>query len=169
MKCDTITNNEIFVLDAFFHIFTLCLILGLFFFFVVSDLERKNLNDEMENAISKGIDSMENYPNNPVFAADLILLSKLYDKENEADKVYNEGLIYQCIIILSLLFFGLLCVWLTMKLSAHKCPNIGKIVLQNILLFGAIGIIEYLFFIHIASKFIPVLPSYMTQVMKDNI
>ena len=49
MKCERITIKEEFVLDAFFHIFTLCLILGLFFFFVVSKLERENLQSEMEN------------------------------------------------------------------------------------------------------------------------
>ena len=169
MKCERILKGEEFVLDAIFHIFTLCLVLGMFFFFVVAKLERENLQNEMENGIKKGLDSIQNYPNNPALASQLETLAKLYDKENEADKVYNQSLIYQCILILVLLAFGLISVYLTMRWSAHKCPNLGKIVLQNLLLFGAIGVIEFLFFEHIARKFVPVKPSYMTEVISEEI
>ena len=168
-KCEKIKESEEFVLDAFFHIFTLCLILGLFFFFVVSKLERENLQNEMENGIKKGLDSITSYPTNPGLATELETIRKLYEKENEADKVYNQGLIYQCLTILVLLLFGLVCVFLTMKWSAHKCPNLGRIVLQNLLLFGAIGVIEFLFFQHIASKFVPVMPSYMAEVISEEL
>lgn len=168
-KCERIKESEEFVLDAFFHIFTLSLILGLFFFFVVAKLERDNLQNEMEDGIKKGLDSITNYPNNPVLSTELTTMTKLYEKENEADKVYNQGLIYQCLTILVLLLFGLVCVFLTMRWSAHKCPNLGRIVLQNLLLFGAIGVIEFLFFQHIASKFVPVMPSYMAEVISEEL
>ena len=173
MKCEKIKAGEEFVLDAFFHIFTLSLILGLFFFFVVAKLERENLQNEMENGIKKGLDSINNYPNGS--AADIELANKLdvmanlYKDDNEADKVYNQGLIYQCIIILSLLAFGLISVFLTMRWSSHKCPNLGRIVLQNLLLFGAIGVIEFLFFQHIASKFVTVMQSYMAEVITQEL
>ena len=168
-KCERIKPREEFVLDAFFHIFTLCLILGLFFFFVVSKLEKENLQNEMEDGIKKGLDNITNYPTNPVLSEQLTTMTKLYEKENEADKVYNQGLIYQCLTILVLLLFGLVCVFLTMRWSAHKCPNLGRIVLQNLLLFGAIGVIEFLFFQHIASKFVPVMPSYMAEVISEEL
>lgn len=168
-KCERIKKSEEFVLDALFHIFTLSLILGLFFFFVVAKLERENLQNEMENGIKKGLDSVTNYPKNSTLAADLETMTKLYNEENEADKVYNQGLVYQCLTILVLLLFGLICVFLTMRWSAHKCPNLGRIIGQNLLLFGAIGIIEFLFFQHIASKFIPVMPSYMAEVISEEI
>ena len=168
-KCERIKESEEFVLDAFFHIFTLSLILGLFFFFVVAKLERENLQNEMEDGIKKGLDNITNYPTNPVLSEQLTTMTKLYEKENEADKVYNQGLIYQCLTILVLLLFGLVCVFLTMRWSAHKCPNLGRIVLQNLLLFGAIGVIEFLFFQHIASKFVPVMPSYMAEVISEEL
>ena len=172
-KCERIKASEEFVLDAFFHIFTLSLILGLFFFFVVAKLERENLQNEMEDGIKKGLDSITDYPNgshaDKVLSEQLTTMTKLYEKENEADKVYNQGLIYQCITILVLLLFGLVCVFLTMRWSAHKCPNLGRIVLQNLLLFGAIGVIEFLFFQHIASKFVPVMPSYMAEVISEEL
>lgn len=167
-KCERIYKGEEFVLDAFFHIFTLCLILGLFFFFVVAKLERENLQNEMENGIKKGLESF-NPSKNTTLADNLTTLSKIYDEEDEADKVYNQGLVYLCLTILCLLLFGLISVFLTMRWSAHKCPNLGKIILQNLLLFGAIGVIEYLFFQHIASKFVPVMPSYMAEVISDEI
>lgn len=167
-RCEKITHLEEFVLDAFFHIFVLCLILGMFFFFVVSKLERENLQRETKNGISEGLDSISVTPN-PTLSSNLLRISNLYNSENEADEVYNQGLINECIIVLVLLGFGLFCVWLTMKLSAHKCPNMPKIILQNLLLFGAIGVIEYLFFVNIASKFIPVMPSYMAEVISNKI
>lgn len=173
MKCEKIKAGEEFVLDAIFHIFTLSLILGLFFFFVVAKLERENLQNEMENGIKKGLDSINNYPNGSAadieLANELDVMAKLYKDDNEADKDYNQGLIYQCIIILSLLAFGLISVFLTMRWSSHKCPNLGRIVLQNLLLFGAIGVIEFLFFQHIASKFVPVMPSYMAEVITQEL
>ena len=167
-KCEKIYKGEVFVLDAFIHIFILCLILGSFFFFFVSNIERQALNDQMENGIKKGLEDYN--PSKDVILADqLDDLSNLYKNENPVEKTYNDGLITQCIIVLVLLLFGLLCVWATMKFSAHKCPNVGKLLLQNLLLFGSVGVIEFLFFENYASKFIPVMPSYMGQVISDDI
>ena len=167
-SCEKINRGEYFVLDAFFHIFTLCLVLGIFFFLVVSKLEKKSLNKEIKNAIDDGF---QNIPPNPNTTIERILsvVKNTYPPQNEADKVYNDGLKKQCAIILGLLLFGLICVWLTMKWSAHKCPNLPLIIFQNILLFGSIGVVEYLFFTHIASKFIPVMPSFMIQVINNEI
>tara|TARA_Y100001973_G_C5012890_1_gene239228 strand:- start:30 stop:542 length:513 start_codon:yes stop_codon:yes gene_type:complete len=167
-RCEKMLHSEVFVLDIFFHIFILCLILGLFFFLFISNEERKNLQRETENGISKGLDSIQNYPKNPILASDLATLSKLFEDENEADKIYNDGLVIQSLLILTLLFTCLIAIWLTMKYSAHKCPNLGKIAIQNLLLFSSIGIIEYLFFEHIARKFIPVKPSYMAEVVSED-
>lgn len=168
IRCEKSTHLESFVLDAFFHIFVLSLVLGLFFFFVVSELERENLNKEIKNSISEGIDKIT-VTRQPAISTGLKRLSNLYNGETEGDKNYNQGLINQCILVLVLLAFSLVCIWLTMKWSAHKCPNMSRIILQNILLFGSIGIIEYLFFINIASKFIPVMPSYMADVISNKL
>jgi len=168
-RCEKSTHLESFIIDAFFHIFVLSLVLGLFFFFVVAELERKSLNNEIENAITKGIEQAQ-FPSPPQNVKDgLKTLSKIYDKENEADKTFNQGLIRQCILVLITLALGLFSVWLTMKWSAHKCPKIGIIMLQNLLLFGSIGVIEYLFFTQIARKFIPVMPSYMAEVISKKL
>jgi hypothetical protein len=167
-KCEKIGHKEIFVLDALFHIFTLCLVLGMFFFLVVSKLERDNLMDEIKSGLKKGFDRMTLAPN-PGLAGNLTNLSAVYNEPNETDDTYNSGLKIQCGLILGFLFFSLISVWLTMKWSAKKCPNLGKIVVQNLLLFGSIGVVEYLFFTHFASKFIPVMPSYMAQVVEESV
>ncbi len=167
-KCEKIGSKEIFVLDALFHIFTLCLVLGMFFFFVISKLERSNLLNEVKNGLKKGFDSFTLAPN-PTVKTDLITLSRIYDEPNEADKTYNTGLKIQSGLILGFLLLSLISVWLTMKWSAKKCPNLGKIIVQNLLLFGSIGVVEYLFFTHFASKFIPVMPSYMAQVIEESV
>lgn len=167
-KCEKIGSKEIFVLDALFHIFTLCVVLGFFFFFVVSRLERDNLLREIQNGLTKGFDSFT-LPRNTNLSNNLTTLSTLYSGPNETDETYNNGLKIQCGLILGFLFLSLISVWLTMKLSAKKCPNLGRIIVQNLLLFGSIGVVEYLFFTHFASKFIPVMPSYMAQVVEESI
>ena len=61
--------------------------------------------------------------------------------------------------------------WAVLKVSCRKRVPVGKILLENVVLFGFIGVIEYVFFQEIATKYIPTKPSFLIdqtlQSLKD--
>ena len=63
--------------------------------------------------------------------------------------------IFAALVIASLIFkFG-------MKLNIH----FGEIALENVIIFSIVGIIEYLFFRHIASQYVPVTPDVASSTI----
>ena len=167
-KCKKISSREELVLDSIFHIFILCLVLGMFYFLVASKVEGGSLEHHIYLGFKAAIKNW-NPSSAPDTKNELLQVSNLFNRPNQVTEVYNEGLIILGILILCLLFFCLISVWLTMKLSAGKCPNLLKIVWENILLFGCIGIVEFLFFQNIARKYVPVMPSYALELIEQKL
>ena len=94
-----------------------------------------------------------------------------YDRPDEANVYRNRTPILSAIIVLISLSMGFLAIWAVLKVSCRKRIPVGQILLENILLFGFIGIIEYVFFQEIATKYIPTKPSFLIdqtlQSLKD--
>ena len=167
-EANNITFYEGIVLDYIVHLFILFLILSLIFFLFISQVERKSLNDSIDSEIKTSIDNTTVTPN-PALGAHLIKLSKIYSGEDKAEVYYNDSLIYIASAVIIMLFICLLSVYLTMKLSAHKNPPIYTILAKNFLLFLLVGVVEYLFFVEIAVKYVPVEPSYIASILKDRL
>jgi hypothetical protein len=163
-NCIILTNNENTILNIFMHIFILCIILTLFFFLVVSKLERKNLDEQVKNFISIGISS-SNITRNEQGSLLTRQLAKLYDKPNEADKIYNSSLLNYSLFVISIFIICFIAISLSLKYSAKKCTNFTSLLIENILLFICVGIIEFIFFINIAINYIPVKPSVIAEMI----
>ncbi len=169
-KCQNITATENYVLDTVFHIFILLTILSIFFFTVISHTIRRSLQNEISNALTEAVIETDDWGDpDPDLAEEIRDIANFFDIPNEADWNYNHGLENVCIAIVTGLAFCILCIWATMKLSAQKCPPMWHIVYQNLLLFGVIGCIEYLFFEYVAKEYIPIMPSYVQKQLKEEL
>ena len=166
-NCNKITHTENLILDYIIHLFILVLILCLIFFLFISKTQRENLNNSLESEISKSIgDTHVAY--DPALGKQLKDLSNIYKGENSIETYYNQGLINISIAVILCFFVCLLAVYWTMRLSAYKCPPIYYIVFKNILLFMLVGIVEYLFFVNIAEKYVPV-GYYISELLNEKL
>ena len=90
-------------------------------------------------------------------------MERYYDKPDATTESENSMPILGALIVLLSLTGGLIAIWAVLKYSCNKCIPLGRIIFENIVLFGCIGIIEILFFNFIASKYVPTLPSYFVN------
>jgi predicted PurR-regulated permease PerM len=180
---DLFTNsNSNYILNIILHIFILFTFLTIFFFLYISLLEKKELNDQVENIITKqtsdvlsNIDKIDKKINKkPEIQWKEInnISKKLYQnniKEDPDVSKHNKFLFKLALGIIISLF--LLIIFLFVYFSYYRKFNINtkRILLENLIIFSFIGLIEYLFFTYIASTYIPVTPEFFTTTILDRI
>ena len=92
-----------------------------------------------------------------------------FSKEDSTYKRNNSQLLQFNIVIIVLLFLGLVATIFVRYLICGKTLNFGEIIGENILILIFVGAIEYYFFMNVASKYVPVKPSYMPSVIQKKI
>jgi hypothetical protein len=165
------------------HIFILFTFLTIFFFTFLSKVETENINNVTKDLIKSQTSTIlsninSNIPNltPPSIIKDKIDLNKLADNlENSSKKDIpelnnnNNKLLYISIGIIIFIFF--IFIGLIIYYKVYKKQDIGfkHILLENIIIFSFAGLIEYLFFMYVAVKYIPITPDVLTGSILDNI
>lgn len=195
--CVRMTNTETSILDILIHVFILSSILSIFFLVVIVPLEKNELNNEVNKNIGKGakhfIDQAKaTYKQNKINAEILIQimtgesvgtntnleefdenfikrLQKYYEGESETNIIYNKGLITNLATVIGFLLISIITIYFIFKNSCGKCPKIFTLIGENLILFSVIGIIEYIFFIKFASKYIPIKPSLIIKTVNESL
>ena len=171
--------TDLLIVDVFVHVIILLSILLVFFVYIIAPLETKELTQQIKSQIDTNIPVLlEN--GGPVLHSVLVEIDnsslfdtmiEYYNRPDEATIFRNQTPILSAIIVLISLSMGFLAIWAVLKVSCRKRIPVGKILLENIVLFGFIGIIEYVFFQTIATKYIPTKPSFLIdqtlQSLKD--
>ena len=166
-RCKPLGDYESLFLNSLLHIFILSIVLTLFFFIVISKIETEELTQKIMSIVKQGIDG-ETIPKNEYISENLLRLSKLYIGKNKEDEIYNQTLLYSCIFFIIIVGVTFITLLITLKHSSKKCTNFLSILLENILLFICVGIVEFIFFINIGMKYIPVMPSYVNNLISNN-
>jgi hypothetical protein len=170
--CQKAKPIDIFIIDIFIHIIILLSILLTFFIFVISKLEKKELTQQIKNQIDVNMPKLYNnikgfkkalQPLNSENPSIFQTMEKFYDEPDTTTEYWNNTSIIGTIIILLALICGFIAIWFILKYSCNKCIPLGKIIIENIILFGFIGVIEILFFKFIASQYVAVEPSYFVD------
>jgi len=171
--------TDLLIVDIFVHVIILLSILLIFFVYVIAPLETTELTQQIKSQIDTNIPPLldnggaglqsvlSTMDNSHVFNT----MIEYYNRPDEATVYRNRTPILSAIIVLISLSMGFLAIWAVLKVSCRKRIPVGQILLENILLFGFIGIIEYVFFQEIATKYIPTKPSFLIdqtlQSLKD--
>jgi hypothetical protein len=171
--------TDLLIVDIFVHVIILLSILLIFFVYIIAPLETKELTQQIKSQIDTNIPILLE-KGGPGLHTALVGIDKsqvfdtmidYYDRPDEANVYRNRTPILSAIIVLISLSMGFLAIWAVLKVSCRKRIPVGQILLENILLFGFIGIIEYVFFQEIATKYIPTKPSFLIdqtlQSLKD--
>ena len=166
--------------NIFVHILFLFSILTLIFTQIVTKLSSEHINHELSELINHSIDGQVDKMNpiekNLVLAKlkenGLDKLSRIYDQEDKTRK-YNNSFVFSSLKnTIILLITTLIIIIVVTRLLCYKLP-MKHIIIENIIIFTGIGIIEYMFFTYIILKYIPVEPSFITkhllQTVKKNL
>lgn len=150
------------LISATLHVFLLFLFLSVLFWTVISPTETKSFTSELD----KSIDDINYQQKVPKEVKDYLL--EIYDTKNITQDKNNSMVLLLNITIIVLLFIILVTQVIFRHLQGGTVEY-GEIIFENIIILVFVGIIEFLFFRNIASHYIPVKPSYMTNVIKQNI
>jgi hypothetical protein len=177
-------------LNITLHVFILFVFLSVFYFAYVSNLEATSTSDEIgsiiRNQVSETLDKIKSFGTLAKKIPQLAQYDKLVpsrerisgmektlreqsnDKSREAwIKDNNNNLrvlsVSICLALLLLFFFQVIIYKKTLKLDV----NVTHILIENVVLFGIVGIIEYLFFTRIATHYIPVEPDTLATAIID--
>ena len=175
MSCNPSSHILTLAFDIGVHVSILFLILSIFFILIVSKLSKKAINKEITKSIDKYLETplKEQVKSTGLHAnmsnTDVMTVGKLYAREDLTVKTNNDWVFNTIIFVNIVLIIILLLSIILIRYNCNICVPIKNILISNIIIFSLVGIVEYLFFTHIALKFVPVKPSVMTLSFIENL
>jgi hypothetical protein len=169
MGCDNAIISDEWILDIYVHVTILLLVLSAAFWIFIAPLEKNTFEgqviDQTHNAMNKAFKNVDtkDLKKDGVSERALPALSKYYSSPDAVTKDYNAWLLRVNIIILATVLIGFFVVVAILRYSCNRCIPIGRILAENALLFVCIGVVEVVFFLKVASKFVPITPSYIVN------
>ena len=168
-----------YTLNISLHVLILFSFLTIFFFAFISHLEQKSVDDALTGAINGQVGELLNNIDKYAPSNIKIQWKTLNDiAENiqrdavgalpEVKKNHRTLLIIGVSMIVGLFaLFSALYVYF----GVFKGMQIGwkRILIENLIVFGFVGIIEYLFFTKVAIKYVPVTPDLLSKTILDRV
>jgi len=164
-----------FNINLFLHFLILFSFLSVFFIFFISKVSTDAFNNEVEHLIHELLsDRVKELKQTPEFDEVIrqLPLKKLYEsfqKKTKAVEIHNDNLIKLVVIINILLWILFISMTVLLKYECNSNLNIGEIVIENLIIFAFVGLVEYYFFTRIALKFIPVEPSFISKQFMNSL
>lgn len=155
-------NISNLLISVTLHVVLLFIFLSILFWTVISPAESQSFDSELDKSIDN-IDYEEKVPSE----VKNYLLSVYNNKDITQDK--NNSLLFTMNISIIVILFILLITQIVFHTLQGGTVNYREIISENIVILIIVGIIEFFFFRNIASHYIPVKPSYMTEVIKHSI
>ena len=152
--------------SVYLHVFLLFCFLSIFFWLVISKTEVNSINKELVNGINNNLKNI-NISDKIFKDSTAKYLQKFYEGENSTVKRNNKQLFIFNIVIIILLLIGFISGIFVRYMFCGKTINWKEVILENLIVLIVVGTIEYYFFMNIASKYIPVMPSYLPDVVKS--
>ncbi len=178
-------NNELlqgkFFLNIAIHVTILFSILSILFIYYITHLTSNLLNGHFTGIINKyfkdNTNNLKNYIktnnlpfNNYINNFDYNYYEKVYSKQDLTRKLINEQVINKIINVNILLVIITILYCITLLLTNNiSYGDIKDLIIENIISFSIIGVIEYLFFTNIAFKFVPSPPSHILKSLLANL
>lgn len=170
-------NNSI-IINIIIHVLILFIFLSLFFFDYISNKEQDALNNQVDLLCSKVPDILnlikERDKNN--FINWQVIKQKSIEELQKDDlnideyiENNNKSIKYIALAIILSLFILVLCIYFYNNYLLDIKIDISYIIKENIVIFIFIGLIEFLFFKNIASKYSPVFPLEISNTILEKI
>jgi len=165
------------------HVIILFTFLTIFFFTFVSKLESKSIQNALSDIIDEKTEQILTEIDGWEKKLNVDKLSINWEKVNDIAKQIeansqgelpeitkqNKNLKNISIGLVVGLFVLFIIVYLFFHFGLHYQIQIGSILLENAIIFFFVGIVEYLFFMNIAAKYIPVTPEFVSTTILERI
>jgi hypothetical protein len=162
-----------FVVNILTHCLILLIILSIFFWRFVSKKENKVLTNELETEIDDiFIDTKKKLNENQkqIFndftsqhLDEINVIKNYYQHGSKLVKTENKDLLIFNFIFIGILILMIITIMFTSYFTCKYKINFVSILKENIGTFIFLGAIEFIFFKYIASEYVPVKPSFMSQ------
>ena len=170
-------NNTSLLINILIHIFILFIFLSVFFFYYISKKEEESLSTQVDFICKKIPDilkTLDERDKNKVIKWKTIKYKAEQElKYDDLDldeyiKYNNNNLKYISISISISILILIILIYVYSNILGHNI-NISYIITENIVIFLFIGIIEFLFFKNVASKYIPIFPVDVSTTLLERI
>lgn len=171
-------NHSSLTINIIIHSLILFIFLSVFFFNYISKKEQESLNSQIDVLCSKVPDILNNIKNRDKdnFINWKLVRQKAQEEIQNDDLNINEyiqdnntNLKYISISIIVSLFLLVLCIYFYNNHILDKRIDMSYIIKENIVIFIFIGLIEFLFFKNVASKYIPIFPVEISNTILNRI
>jgi len=171
ISCKKTSSNFEFGINVTFHVLILFTFLTVFFLLFISKLAKSSFENQIGDLIDSNFDKAfynldESSKRKLYMILDKSQLDKLREKYNQPSdyvKEHNKWITISAIAISVVGVLGLIMILYLIYNSCGKCVPLTHIITENIITFIFIGLVEYLFFVNVAFKFVPASPSLLTN------
>lgn len=156
----TLYNNKNYIFSIFIKVLYLFVFLSCFFYIIVEKQVTEHLSDSISDMLSESYRNNTNKEDTQQYNIlfNYYTNSKLNDEPTLEDKTirYNKLLFLLNISFIVFLIIIPIIIFYVSRFVFNTPIPIGQILLFNLILYIIVGAIEYIFFMYIASKYIPV-------------
>lgn len=165
------------ILNVVLHMLILWTFLTIFFYFYVSKIEVEDLNDELGSYIDEYVPlTLQTLPEvqqielkGALRQLPLDGLIDYFKNPSESVTTNNKWLLVVSFMVVGGLFLLFLTISLILKTDCNPNVDIKGIITENALTFLFVGAIEFVFFKFVAVKYVPVLPSVITNTLVERL
>lgn len=173
--CFTSNSKTTLFVSIILHVLILFFFLSVFFRMYISKLETQKFQYEINDIISNNLNNsliqydqnnneqLKQFINKPDNQMVLSVLNTMYSNQDAVTQNNNDWVFKFNIVLGVLILTSFIITIGIIYLSCDKCVSLMNIILENIITFIFVGIIEFLFFTQIAFKFIPIPPSLLIK------
>ena len=166
-----------FALNVTLHVLILFSFLTLLFFLFISHVEEKSVDDALQGAIGGQTDqfltALDNAAGKNIDWDEVGILAKKIQKDAQGKlpsiTENNEKLRNTSIIAISVLFVVFCATFVYFSFVRKVELNMRRILVENIIIFSFVGLIEYFFFTNVAAKYVPVTPDVLTATILERL
>ena len=157
-----------FFYSLIFHVFILFTVLSIIYWLVFSKTDNRKLYDNINKTIENDISDIT-INRNLLSEETYDTLSKLYSNDNELKIQNNKNILTLNITIIVLLFILFILTLFIRYVICNNSINFEKIIIENIIILTLVAIFEILFFRYFTNDYVSILPSEITELIKENI
>jgi len=162
-------------INIYVHCLILVTVLSAIFIYYISKVIKKEVNHALHQNISSVIHKLDT----SMIPHDVkeklkkffenVDLKKAFNKDSPTTTLNNDWLFTTIPMVVGLLYLGLFVLLYMLRFAQVELPDMMEILKINIITFAFIGIVEYIFFTRVASKYIPVPPSLIARTFLQDV
>jgi hypothetical protein len=160
-------NPNEFGVNLYLHSVILSTILANLFHSVVSKVERGAIQDQLRDVIGKAVAQVDPAIFSPQQRQQILAVDEnaVYAGDAPTTTLNNDWLFGSTFTVVGLLWATwVLTLWFLY--NSRMLPDVAHVLKENLFVFTLVGVVEILFFLNVALKYIPVPPSTLSKVVK---